>query len=145
VADRVVFETPLDGYSVYEQIAGFDVGLSTQTNDAVGQCRTTGKLVQYLAAAIYILASRVGEAARILPEAMTVSYEGAWDEQYFTRLARRIDELPDRTRRRQIASDVSRAVRDRFEYTQLRSQWAELLTSPCRAPLSTDLQPRRCR
>jgi len=131
VTNRVVFEAPLDGYAVYEQIRGFDVGLSTQTNDAVGQCRTAGKLVQYLAAGIYILASRVGEAARVLPEAMTVPYEGAWDEEYFARLARRIDKLPPPSACRQIASDVSRRLSERFEYTNLRLQWRELFASTC--------------
>jgi len=96
VADRVVIEDPLPGYAVYEQIRGFDIGLSTQTNDAVGQCRTTGKLVQYIAAGVYVLASRVGEAARILPERMTVPYHGAWDDAYFARLAERIDAAPSR-------------------------------------------------
>ncbi|MBI4514603.1 MAG: hypothetical protein HY699_02145 [Deltaproteobacteria bacterium] len=133
VADRVVFETPFDGYAVYEQIRGFDVGLSTQTNDAVGQCRTSGKLVQYLAAGVYILASRVGEAARVLPDAMTVPYEGAWDEQYFARLAQRIDGLPARPARpalRQLAAAVNHSLSERFEYAGLRLRWGELLRAP---------------
>jgi glycosyltransferase involved in cell wall biosynthesis len=130
VAERVVFETPRDGYAVYEQIRGFDVGLSTQTNDAVGQCRTTGKLVQYLAAGVYVLASRVGEAARILPDAMTVPYRGAWDGEYFSRLADRVDRLPARTVCRQIGAEVGRSLRPRFEYTTLKLELAKLLGAP---------------
>jgi hypothetical protein len=49
-----------------------DICLSTQTNDVVGWVRTTGKLPLYLAAGRYVLASRVGEAARVLPEEMLV-------------------------------------------------------------------------
>ena len=67
-----------------------DVCLSTQTNDLVGQVRTTGKLPLYLAAGRYILASRVGEAARILDEEMLVDYEGNNDLQYPEKLAERV-------------------------------------------------------
>ncbi len=120
VADRVVFEDPLPGYDAFEQIRAFDVGLSTQTNDEVGRCRTTGQLVQYLAAGIYVLASRVGEAARILPPEMTVPYEGEWDEEYFSRLARRIESLPLRGDLARTAGRVSQALRENYEYGNLR-------------------------
>jgi glycosyltransferase involved in cell wall biosynthesis len=53
-----------------------DICLSTQTNDVVGWVRTTGKLPLYLAAGRFVLASRVGEAARVLPEEMLVAGEG---------------------------------------------------------------------
>jgi glycosyltransferase involved in cell wall biosynthesis len=120
VTDRVVFEEPLPGYEVFGQIRAFDIGLSTQTNDEVGRCRTTGKLVQYLAAGIYVLASRVGEAARILPLEMTVPYDGEWDEGYFSRLARRIESLPFRGDLAQTAGRISQTLRENYEYGNLR-------------------------
>jgi glycosyltransferase involved in cell wall biosynthesis len=49
-----------------------DVCLSPQTDDVVGRVRTTGKLPLYMAAGRFILASRVGEAARVLPDEMLV-------------------------------------------------------------------------
>src|SRR5262249_43404695 len=52
------------------RLQAFDICLSTQTNDVIGHVRTTGKLPLYLAAGRFVLASRVGEAARILPEEM---------------------------------------------------------------------------
>ena len=63
----------------YAELPGWlhrmDICLSTQTNDVVGWVRTTGKLPLYLAAGRYVLASRVGEAARVLPEEMLVDGE----------------------------------------------------------------------
>jgi glycosyltransferase involved in cell wall biosynthesis len=64
------------GRMPYAELPGWlhrmDICLSTQTNDVVGWVRTTGKLPLYLAAGRYVLASRVGEAARVLPEEMLV-------------------------------------------------------------------------
>ena len=64
----------------YAELPGWlhrmDICLSTQTNDVVGWVRTTGKLPLYLAAGRFVLASRVGEAARVLPEKMLVDGEG---------------------------------------------------------------------
>jgi glycosyltransferase involved in cell wall biosynthesis len=96
VADRVRFEDPGSPSEVWHRLAAVDVALSTQTNDVVGQSRTTGKLVQYMAAGRYVLASRVGSAAALLPPPMLVDYHGAWDEGYFARLAERVTALPDR-------------------------------------------------
>jgi glycosyltransferase involved in cell wall biosynthesis len=127
VTDRIVFEEPLPGYEVFEQIRAFDIGLSTQTNDEVGRCRTTGKLVQYLAAGIYVLASRVGEAARILPPEMTVPYDGEWDEGYFSRLAQRIDSLPFRGDLAQTGERISRILRREYEYGKLRAKLGDVL------------------
>jgi glycosyltransferase involved in cell wall biosynthesis len=96
VADHVVFADPADAREAWRQLAAVDVGLSTQTDDVVGRVRTTGKLVQYMAAGRFVLASRVGAAAALLPEAMLVDYHGAWDEGYFARLAERVAALPPR-------------------------------------------------
>jgi glycosyltransferase involved in cell wall biosynthesis len=98
VQDRVLFDDPGSATQTWQRLAAMDVALSTQTNDLVGQSRTTGKLIQYMAAGRYILASRVGAAATLLPAQMLVDYHGPWDEGYFTRLAERVTALPDRRR-----------------------------------------------
>jgi hypothetical protein len=67
-----------------------DVALSTQTNNLPGQVRTTGKLPEYMAAERFILASRVGEAALLLPELMLLDYDGEVDNGYPDRLAKRV-------------------------------------------------------
>ena len=90
------FDDPGSPAEAWQRLAAMDVALSTQTNDVVGQSRTTGKLVQYMAAGRYVLASRVGAAAALLPPPMLVDYHGAWDEDYFARLAERVTALPDR-------------------------------------------------
>jgi glycosyltransferase involved in cell wall biosynthesis len=117
VTDRVIFADPA-GPRAWPQLAAVDVALSTQTNDVVGRVRTTGKLVQYMAAGRFILASRVGAAAALLPEAMLVDYHGAWDEGYFARVAERVDGLPDR---RSLAEQGGRLreVAERFAYPRL--------------------------
>jgi glycosyltransferase involved in cell wall biosynthesis len=74
-------------------LSACDVCLSTQTNDAVGQVRTTGKLPLYLACQRFVLATAVGEAARVLPPEMLLPYEGTVDRSYPRRLAARIREL----------------------------------------------------
>jgi glycosyltransferase involved in cell wall biosynthesis len=118
VTDRVIFAEPADGAPAWQQLAAVDVALSTQTNDVVGRVRTTGKLVQYMAAGRFVLASRVGAAAGLLPDAMLVDYHGAWDEGYFARLANRVDTLGDR---RSLAEQGARLREpaERFAYPHL--------------------------
>jgi len=118
VSDRVAFATPEEGEAFWEQLGAIDIALSTQTNDAVGRARTTGKLVQYLAAGKFILASRVGTAAKVLPEEMLVDYHGAWDPGYFHRLGERVNSLGTRCEVRSRGSGMTE-VADRFSYARL--------------------------
>lgn len=93
VAGRVVFCGRIPYADVPAYLRVMDVSLSTQTNNLAGQVRTTGKLPEYMAAGSFILASRVGEAARVLPEIMLLDYEGEVDPQYPARLADRIRQV----------------------------------------------------
>lgn len=126
--DRLRFVEPLEGEALWEQLGGLDVALSTQTNDAVGQSRTTGKLVQYLAAGKFILASRVGTAAAVLPEDMLVEYHGAWDDGYFDRLATRIDDLPNRAQVRKRGLEI-RGRSAAFAYPALMPRWERIFST----------------
>jgi hypothetical protein len=117
VSDRVVFAGPAEAPG-WPHLAAVDVALSTQTNDVVGRVRTTGKLVQYMAAGRFILASRVGAAATLLPEPMLVDYDGPWDEGYFVRLAERVDALPDRQSLAEQGTRL-RALAEPFAYPRL--------------------------
>jgi glycosyltransferase involved in cell wall biosynthesis len=118
VRERVIVAEPGDARLAWQQLAAVDVALSTQTNDTVGRVRTTGKLVQYMAAGRFILASRVGAAAALLPDEMLVDYHGAWDEGYFARLAARLDELPDRRALAERGGRL-RAAAEPFAYPRL--------------------------
>jgi glycosyltransferase involved in cell wall biosynthesis len=90
IEDRMIFL----GHVPFEQLPAhlslIDICLSTQTNDIVGQVRTTGKLPLYLAAGRHVLASKVGEAAIVLDEEMLIEYEGVKDQGYPQKLAARV-------------------------------------------------------
>lgn len=75
------------------RLRSFDICLSTQTDDVIGRVRTTGKLPIYLAAGRFVLASAVGEAARVLPPEMLVPFNGESDPEYPAKLAVRVREL----------------------------------------------------
>ncbi|HEV2903598.1 MAG TPA: hypothetical protein VGW32_01045, partial [Pyrinomonadaceae bacterium] len=91
--DRVFFLDHVPFEQLPRCLSLIDVCLSTQTNDVVGNVRTTGKLPLYLASDRFILASNVGEAARVLPQEMLVDYEGLKDDSYPAKLATRIEAI----------------------------------------------------
>jgi glycosyltransferase involved in cell wall biosynthesis len=92
VAERCRFAGRIPPSEVAEWIGAMDAAISTQSNDAVGAVRTTGKLPLYLACGCPVLASHVGEAARLLgPLGWTIPYEGTVDRSYPERLAQAVD------------------------------------------------------
>jgi glycosyltransferase involved in cell wall biosynthesis len=139
--DRIVFL----GRVPYDDLPGYinlmDVCLSTQTNDIAGQVRTTGKLPLYLACGRFVLASEVGEAARVLPEAMLVPYEGIKDEQYPSRLADRIRSLLQKPELLQQPAVSTGIARRHFDYdllaARVRADLNALLPSRSGAPQVT--------
>jgi glycosyltransferase involved in cell wall biosynthesis len=115
----------------YEQLPRYlnaiDVCLSTQTDDLVGRVRTTGKLPLYLACGRYVLASRVGEAARVLGDAMLVEYRGTTDPDYPARLAERVVGLLDNPARLDLARVNVAVARAHFDYGVLADRVRRLL------------------
>jgi glycosyltransferase involved in cell wall biosynthesis len=132
IADRVEFA----GRVPYAELPGWlrrgDVWLSTQTDDVIGHVRTTGKLPLYLAAGRYVLASRVGEAARVLPPGMLVEFRGEHDPDYPAKLAERLAELvtagTDFTHRPECVA----IAREHFEYDKLAPRVAGVLRDALR-------------
>ena len=127
IEDKVLFL----GYLPYQQLPRYlnliDVCLSTQTNDLVGQVRTSGKLPLYLATGRYVLASEVGEAAFVLDQEMLVKYDGVKDQQYPQKLAERIQAIlsnPQRLER--AAGNVARA-KEFFEYSRLAQRLGNVI------------------
>lgn len=114
---RFVGRQPYD--SLPGWLAACDVCLSTQTNDVVGQVRTTGKLPLYMAAGRYVLASRVGEAARVLPEEMLLDYEGRVDRRYPSRLAAALRVLASDRGRLWRGAQLVDVARREFSYDAL--------------------------
>jgi hypothetical protein len=105
----------------------FDICLSTQTNDVIGHVRTTGKLPLYLAAGRFVLASRVGEAARVLPPEMLVEYHGGVDLDYPARLADRLVELIGAGTDFVHRPDCAAVARAHFDYDQLAPRVAAVI------------------
>jgi glycosyltransferase involved in cell wall biosynthesis len=119
VADRLVLAGRRPLAELPSLLAACDVCLSTQTNDIPGNVRTTGKLPLYLASGRYVLASRVGEAARVLPDEMLVPYHGVVDREYPSRLAERIRELAAHRERLAAGLDGVALARQHFDYDRL--------------------------
>jgi glycosyltransferase involved in cell wall biosynthesis len=120
--DRIVFlgRLPYDELPHYLNV--MDICLSTQTNDAAGHVRTTGKLPLYLACGRFVLSTDVGEAARVLPPEMLVPYHGTKDPDYPRRLADRIQSLmatPDLLRRPALSVAIAQT---NFEYDVLAAK-----------------------
>jgi glycosyltransferase involved in cell wall biosynthesis len=134
IEDRVLFlgRIPYDQLPLYLNL--IDVCLSTQTNDLVGQVRTTGKLPLYLAAGRFVLASKVGEAARVLDEDMLVDFEGQIDSRYPEKLAERIRRLLDDRRRldrRMVNVDLAR---QKFDYGVLAKKIGQVIDEVAARP-----------
>ena len=129
IEDRIVFL----GHVPYEELPRhlnlIDVCLSTQTNDLVGQVRTTGKLPLYLAAGRYVLASNVGEAACVLDSEMLVPYDGVKDEQYPRKLAARIEEILAQPELLNRASENINLARKYFDYSLLADRAGDVIAS----------------
>jgi glycosyltransferase involved in cell wall biosynthesis len=119
VTDRIVFAGRRPMAELPSLLAACDVCLSTQTNDLPGNVRTTGKLPLYLACGRYVLASRVGEAARVLPDEMLVQYNGTVDRDYPARLAERVRDLVANRDRLAAGGGGPALARQHFDYDRL--------------------------
>ncbi len=129
IADRIEFAGRVPYANLPQWIRQFDICLSTQTNDVIGNVRTTGKLPLYLAAGRFILASRVGEAARVLPPEMLVDFHGSIDPDYPARLAERIVELHGDGEAFGHRADSVGLAREYFDYDRLTPRVASVLCS----------------
>jgi glycosyltransferase involved in cell wall biosynthesis len=129
VEDRCHFAGRVPAERIAEWIGAMDAAISTQTNDAVGAVRTTGKLPLYLACGCPVLASHVGEAARLLgPLGWTIQYAGTIDAGYPTRLGRAIQNwAADRNRQDERRRAALRLASEAFDPAQMRARLAAVL------------------
>ena len=127
VSERIVFAGAVPHEEIQRYVNAMDVCVSTQTDDRVGQSRTTAKLPEYLACDRFVLASDVGAAHDVLPEEMRVRYDGASDPSYPSRLAQRI--APLARRRDELRAGVgTRAIaEERYAYPVLAERLANFL------------------
>jgi glycosyltransferase involved in cell wall biosynthesis len=127
IVDHVEFAGRVPYAELPAWLRRFDICLSTQTNDVIGHVRTTGKLPLYMAAGRFVLASRVGEAARVLPPEMLVDYNGGVDLGYPARLADRVVELIDAGTDFLHRPECPALARANFDYDRLAPRVAAVL------------------
>ncbi len=127
VSDRVHFTGRIPYTEVPTYLRLMDAAMSTQTNNIPGRVRTTGKLPEYMASERFILASRVGEAALMLPELMLLDFEGAVDRQYPRRVADRVRLLVQKPELRELRRSLPNTVRELCDYTVLSQRLKHLL------------------
>ena len=127
VHERLVFCGRIPYPEVPTYLRLLDVALSTQTNNLPGQVRTTGKLPEYMAAERFILASRVGEAALLLPDLMLLDYVGEADSGYPERLAERVLTLYHRPELLELRRTLPELARRECNYDVLSANLAGLI------------------
>lgn len=119
VADAIEFAGRVPHADLPYWIQKLHICISTQTNDVIGNVRTTGKLPLYLAAGRFVLATRVGEAARVLPERMLVDFAGESDLGFPVKLADRVSSLINAGEKFGYQPDNVRLAEQHFEYDRL--------------------------
>jgi glycosyltransferase involved in cell wall biosynthesis len=129
VADRVVFTGRIPYAGLPRAINAIDICLLTQLNTPMGWVRTTGKLPLYLACDRYVIASQVGEAARVLePFDMLLPYEGGGrDARYPLRLAEKIRYLSSHPEQIRLNGKAVELARQFFDYDFLASSLASVI------------------
>jgi glycosyltransferase involved in cell wall biosynthesis len=137
------------GHVAFERLPVYlgliDVCLSTQSNDIVGQVRTTGKLPLYLAAGRYVLASKVGEAAIVLDEEMLVEYEGVKDLDYPQELAARIENILGRPEMLKRGANNVALAKKHFDYTILARRMDQVIDAALNAENASVANTRNTR
>jgi glycosyltransferase involved in cell wall biosynthesis len=131
VEKRIRFVGRVPYSQVPRYLSAMDIAVSTQTNNRVGNVRTTGKLPEYMAVGCYVLATDVGEARLLLPPEMRLVYDGVRDDRYPRRLADRIEELArggEERLREATRATVARA-REELDYSRLSIQLENVLES----------------
>lgn len=127
IKERVRFWGYVPFAELPEKLNLIDVCLSTQTNNLVGQVRTTGKLPLYLAAGRYVLASNVGEASLVLGQEMLVEYEGVKDNHYPERLAERINAILEHPEKLRCSLNNVAVAQKYFDYSMLSERLAQVI------------------
>ena len=119
VASQLIFAGRQSGKELFKWLSAIDVCISTQTNDLVGQVRTTGKLPMYMPAGCYVLATEVGEAKLVSAREMLVPFRGSHDPDYRQRLADRLRDLDRDRGKLRLADDMPERAMKHFSYDLL--------------------------
>lgn len=118
--DRFIFTGLVPYEKLPEYLAVMDIGVSTQTNDLPGKVRTTGKLPLYLAYNLYVMATAVGEATKVLPNiGSLLPYEGVKDNSHPIRLAQEIRKVVEHPELLEAAKAGRSVVEKNFDCDKL--------------------------
>ena len=127
VYKRIVFTGNLAFDDVVRHLKSVDICLSTQSDDLVGRTRTTGKLPLYMALGKFVLASKLGEAERVLPEQMLIPFQGELDRAYPARLARRVRYILAKPEQLALGKSLPVRARERYDYPQLARRMSAIV------------------
>ena len=127
VGDRLSISEPVAHERIPEFLSAMDVCVSTQSNDTVGRGRTTAKLPEYLACDRFVVATRVGRAADVLPDEMLLPYQGTVDRDHPARLAAKLRSLAPRQRELQNGAGTRTIAATQFSYDVLARRLAMFL------------------
>lgn len=129
VSDRVYFAGWIPHDTVPLYINAMDVCVSTQSNDPVGWARTTGKLPEFMACGRFILATEVGEAARLLKgTGQLMPYQGLRDPEHPVRLAGRLVALKANPEYLMVGRRNREIAERLFDYNLLARKVTEVLS-----------------
>lgn len=133
VRDRILFTGQLPYQDLPDYLSLMDICVSTQSNDLVGQVRTTGKLPLYLAYGKYVIATNVGEAQRVLPGVgCLIDYSGVRDDCYPAQLAAQIRKLMDKPEVLQVQEQARTVAQENFAYDLLARRVEQICLRLCR-------------
>ncbi|MBM3264250.1 MAG: glycosyltransferase [candidate division Zixibacteria bacterium] len=125
IEDRILFTGRVPHEEVPQYINLMDVCISTQTNDSVGQGRTTAKLPEYLACGRFVIATEVGGATGMIREnGFLLPYQGIHDPGHPARLAERLGWLLDHPEALGQGLQGVEIAKRHFEYTALANRLA---------------------
>lgn len=127
IEDNIIFTGRIPHFRLMEYLSCIDICISTQTNDRIGNFRTTVKLPEYMACGKYILATRVGEAKLVLSDEMLVDYHGSIDPDYPKRLADRVKYILSNPSALKKGEENIRKAKEIFDYNILGPRLLNIL------------------
>lgn len=128
VADRLVYSGRVPYSDLPRYINAMDICLLTQPDSPMSQVRTTGKLPLYLACDRFVIATRVGAAARVLPLQALLPYQGIGrDPDHPARLATKIRDLAQHRDMLRMDGRGIAIAREHFDYDKLARELEQIL------------------
>ncbi len=128
VADKIIFTGRVAHSDLPRYLNVIDICLLSAPNATVSRVRTTGKLSEYLACDRYVIATKIGTAASVLPSEMLLPYEGSGrDPAHPIRLAEKIRSLVKNHEQLRLNGRGVALARQHFDYDVLAHSLASII------------------